>query len=107
MKKIFVAVLVMLLSVNSLTAMAADKKTVQARVQNMTDEQKEARYLQMKQRVAEIKNMDLSALNKEERKGLRHELKDMNQEAKAIGKGGVYISFAGLIIIILLLILIL
>ena len=107
MKRFYVAALVMLLSVSTITAFAENKDAIKARVENMTKEQKEERYIQMKQRVEEIKNMDRSALTKEEKKELRNELKDMNKEAKAIGKGGVYISFAGLLIIILLLILIL
>jgi len=107
MKRFYVAALVMLLSVSTITAFAENKDAIKARVENMTNEQKEERYIQMKQRVEEIKNMDRSALTKEEKKELRNELKDMNKEAKAIGKGGVYISFAGLLIIILLLILIL
>lgn len=106
MKKICVAALVMLLSLNTFNASAKDKKPFAA-VENMTMEQKEARYLEMKQRVEEIKNMDKSALSKDERKGLRNELKNLNQEAKAIGKGGIYLSTAAIIIIILLLILLL
>ena len=73
----------------------------------MTDEQKEARYAQMKLRVAEIRDMDKSSLTKLEKKALRKELKEMNQEAKAAGKSGIYISISGLVIIILLLILLL
>lgn len=107
MKKICVTALVMLLCLNTITTFAEDKKTLRARVENMSGEQKEARYIQMKLRVDEIRNMDKSSLSAEERKGLRNELKDLKQEAKAIGKGGVYISFAGIIIIILLLIILL
>jgi hypothetical protein len=94
----------MLLCLNTITVNAADKKTLKAKVENMTEEQKEARFVEMKQRVEEIKNMDKSSLSKNEKKQLRNELKDMNQEAKAIGRGGIYISTAALIIIILLLI---
>lgn len=107
MKKICVAALVMLLSLNTLNASAKDKKPFSAAIENMTTEQKEARYLEMKQRVEEIKNMDKSSLTKDERKELKNELKSLNQEAKAIGKGGVYLSTAAIIIIILLLILLL
>ena len=107
MKKICVATLMMLLCFNTITANAADKNSLKARVENMTEEQKEARYLEMKQRVNEIKNMDKSSLTKDEKKQLRSELKDLNQEAKAIGRGGIYISTAALIIIILLLIILL
>ena len=76
----------------------------------MTEEQKEARMVAMKERVAEIKAMDKSTLTKEERKALRTELKQMNKEARAMGRHavtGVYISVGALIIIILLLIIIL
>ncbi len=86
---------------------AINKKDLKAKVAAMTEEQKEARIQQIKDRVEEIKQMDKSQLTKEDRKQLRHELRDMNKEAKALGSGGVYISLAGLVIIILLLILIL
>lgn len=107
MKKIFVAVFVMLLSLSTFNASAKNTNPFAASVENLTTEQKEARYLEMKLRVEEIKNMDKSSLTKEDRKELRNELKDMNKEAKALGKGGIYISTAGLIIIILLLIILL
>ena len=107
MKRIFVAALIMLLCLNSITAKAEDKKTLKARIENMSAEQKEARIVQMKLRVDEIKNMDKSSLTREERKDLRKELRDLNQEAKAISSGGIYLSTAAIIIIILLLILLL
>lgn len=84
-----------------------DKKEIQQRVAAMTEEQKEARAAEIKTRVDEIKNMDKSNLSSDDRKALRQELRDMNTEAKAMGKGGIYISFAGIIIIILVLIIIL
>jgi len=57
-------------------------------------------------RVEEIKAMDKSDLSRSERKELRKELKEMKQQARAMG-GGVYLSVGAIIIIILLLILIL
>lgn len=57
-------------------------------------------------RVEEIKAMDKSDLSKTERKELRKELKELKQQARAMG-GGVYLSVGAIIIIILLLILIL
>jgi len=57
-------------------------------------------------RVEEIKAMDKSDLSRSERKELRRELKEMKQQARAMG-GGVYLSVGAIIIIILLLILIL
>ena len=74
-------------------------------IANMTEEQKQALILQMKDRVEAIKAMDKSQLTKEERKAMRTELKDMKKEARAVT--GVYISVGALIIIILLLIIIL
>ena len=72
----------------------------------MTEQQKEARYEEIKARIEEIKDIDKSTLTKAERKDLKNELRSMHKEAKAMG-GGVYISLAGIIIIILVLILIL
>ncbi len=73
----------------------------------MTKEQKASRIAEIKARVEEIRNMDKSKLSGADRKALRHELRDMNTESKALGTGGVYISLGALIVIILLLILIL
>ena len=61
----------------------------------------------MKARVEEIKEMDRSKLSSEDRKALRKELRDMNNEARAMESRGIFISLAGVVIIILLLILIL
>jgi galactokinase len=104
MKKIIyslVLVFTMAISVN--TVSAADKND---KVKTeMTAEQK----IQLKRitdRVEEIKAMDKSSLSKTERKALRSELKELKQEARAMG-GGVYLSVGAIIIIILLLILIL
>ncbi|MDQ3552123.1 MAG: hypothetical protein M3413_11390, partial [Bacteroidota bacterium] len=60
-----------------------------------------------KRRVVEIKGIDRSKLTKQERKDLRAELKEMNNEAKAIQGRGVYLSVGAIIIVILLLILLL
>ncbi len=107
MKRFYVTTLLMLLTFSSFIAKAEDKKSILARVENMNKEQKEARLIQMKQRVIEIRNMDKSSLGRTEKKRLRTELKDMNQEAKAISGSGIYISLGALVIIILLLILLL
>ena len=84
-----------------------DDETMKAKIAAMTEQQKEARYEEIKARVEEIKNMDKSTLTKAERKDLKTELRGMQKEAKALGRGGIYISLAGIIIIILVLILIL
>ena len=75
------------------------------KVATMTEAEKKARFEEIKQRVYEIKAMDKSNLTKSERKELRHELKDLKKQAKAVQ--GIYLSVGAVIIIILLLILIL
>ncbi|MGI8599122.1 MAG: hypothetical protein ACR2KB_07690 [Chitinophagaceae bacterium] len=72
----------------------------------LTAEQ-QARIDALKRRVVEIKGIDRSKLTKQERKDLRAELKEMNNEAKAIQGRGVYLSVGAIIIVILLLILLL
>ena len=84
-----------------------DKEYWKDKAASMTQAQKETRIAEIKARVGEIKEMDRSKLSSEDRKALRHELRDMNKEARAIGNGGIYISLAGILIIILVLILIL
>ena len=55
-------------------------------------------------RILEIKEMDKSQLNSNQKKELRKELRTMK---KAINNGGVYLSVGSIIIIVLLLILLL
>ena len=71
----------------------------------MTDAQKEARLVEIKNRVEEIKTADKTSLSRSERKALKKELKQLNREAREVR--GVYLSVGAIIIIILLLILIL
>jgi hypothetical protein len=90
------------------TAAALPETPSKEVIANMTKDQKEARFMAMKERVAAIKAMDRSTMTKEERKALRMELRHMNKEARSMGyTNGIYISVGALIIIILLLILIL
>lgn len=109
--KLYLMGLAVLLSFASLTTVQASagetKEAIKARVATMTTEQKEARAKEIKLRVEEIRHMDKSVLSRAERKELRSELRAMKYEANSLGSGGVYLSLAGIIIIILLLILIL
>lgn len=98
------------LSFSSFAATSNNDKddNIKAKVATMTDAQKEARVEEIKTRVEEIKSMDKSTLTKSERKDLKKELRSYNKEMRSMKlRGGIYISFAGIIIIILLLILIL
>jgi len=77
------------------------------KIARMTEEEKKARVEEIKTRVETIRGMDRSTLTRAERKALRHELRDLNKEARAIGNGGIYISLTGILLIILILILVL
>lgn len=109
--RIYLLGLALVLSLASLTNANAStvetKEAIKARVAAMSKEQKEARAEEIKLRVEAIRHMDKSMLTREERKELRQELRAMKYEANSLGSGGVYLSLAGIIIIILLLILIL
>lgn len=107
--KVLMSLLAIVLLFSALNSQAAsiDNKAIEAKVAGMTQEQKQARAEEIKARLDEIKNMDKSQLTSEERKELKYEIKSMKKEAKLIGGGGVYISLAGILIIILVLILIL
>jgi len=110
MHQLILTSMLFLIAFNSHAANSTDKKddeTMKAKIAAMTEQQKEARYEEIKARIEEIKNMDKSTLTKAERKDFKNELRGMQKEAKALGRGGVYISLAGIIIIILVLILIL
>jgi len=77
-----------------------------AEVANVTNVAATERLKQIKLRVEEIKHMDKSNLTRDERKELRHELKDMHNETKAIGDG-MYLSVGAVVIVVLVLVLML
>ena len=107
MKKIFFVALLALAVAMPTAKVSAEKiePLTKEKVATMTDAEKKARFEEIKQRVYEIKAMDKSNLTSTERKELRHELKDLKKQAKAVQ--GIYLSVGAVIIIILLLILIL
>ena len=100
-KKIYFLATAFMLMLATPSVMAKDANSKP----DMTESQK-IRFEEISRRVEEIKNMDRSELNRQERKALRNELVEMKKEAKAIS-GGVYLSVGAIIIIILLLILLL
>lgn len=99
MKKL-VAIIVLFLSVQFIEAAPARNPK-----EELTEAQK-IRLLEIDQRVQEIKMMDFGSMNKNERKEIRSELKDMKEEARKLNNG-VYLSVGAIIVILLLLILIL
>lgn len=57
-------------------------------------------------RLQEIKELDMSTMDKTEKKELRAEIREINKELKKNG-GGVYLSVGALLVVIILLILLL
>ena len=102
-KLIYSLTLVFLLGISASPVMAADNKDKNKT--ELTAEQ-QVQFKRITDRVEEIRNMDKSDLSRVEKKALRKELKEMNNQARAMN-GGVYLSVGAIIIIILLLILIL
>ena len=96
---LFFALVLMLLSSTSFAK-------PHAKAVALTAEQ-QARIVQIDARVHEIKAMDFSALSSQERKALRKEVIELKKEAGGIATGGIYLSVAAIIIILLVLILIL
>ena len=74
--------------------------------ENITKEEAQARGAQIRERVDEIRNMDLSTLTRTQKVELRHELKDMKKEMTE-SPVLIVISGGALILIIILLILLL
>lgn len=57
-------------------------------------------------RLNEIKGMDMSKLDRSEKRALKKEVRESERQLRGINGGGVYISVGALIIIVLLLIII-
>lgn len=104
MKKLsfYLMIMVLSLTVNPTTLFATEKiatnpepKEIPAEVQTMLN------------RLEEIKEMDKSSLKSSEKKELRKEVREIKENLRSSGNGGLYLSVGAIIIIILLLILLL
>ena len=91
-------VMVLMLSGMALNTRAAEKS-------NTTEQAQQVRVMEIKQRVEDIRAMDLSQLNATDRKAMKHELRDMNKELRHMGP--VVIISVGALILIIILVLIL
>jgi len=80
--------------------------TAPAMAKDLATTAKEARVMQMKQRVEEIRKMDFSEMSSVQRKAVRTELKEMKMELRS-DPTYIYISGGALLLIIIILILIL
>lgn len=89
---LLVAVALMLLSSTSYAKPRAKTLTAEHQV----------RMVQIDARIHEIKAMDLASLSRQERKALRKEVIQLKKEATGIATGGVYLSVAAIIILLVL-----
>jgi len=65
-----------------------------------------ARTEQIKERLEEIKAMDKSTLNRQERKELRHEVRALDEETKANNHSGLYIALGIVLLVVFLTVLV-
>lgn len=80
---------------------------MQAAVKNAGNSQaQQARVMEIKHRVDEIKAMDFSSLSSADKKSMKHELKDMNKEIRHM-EPYIVISCGALILILIILIILL
>ncbi|WP_107040311.1 hypothetical protein [Brumimicrobium mesophilum] len=96
--------LTLMLVPTTLTAQESDKPLTE-RLKDRVVIEKEERTSDIESRLIEIKNMDLSDLDRSEKRALRKEVREI-EKTTAVG-GGVYISVGGLLLIIILLIILL
>jgi hypothetical protein len=101
MKKLMYITLSFFLLTGSINVAQASEKGTK----ELTEAQ-QMKIEQIKSRVDEIRSLDRSQLNREEKKALRNELTTMKKEANAIGNGGIYLSITAILVIILILIII-
>lgn len=80
-------------------------KPLTERLKDRVVKQKTERTSEIESRLVEIKNMDLSDLDRAEKRALRKEVREIEKTTAA--GGGVYISVGGLLLIIILLIILL
>ena len=101
MKKIFVPLMALSLSTFAFQGdLKAVSEPVKQQVQ-LTDAQKANKLIE---RLNEINAMDIRSMNASQKKTLKAEVYSIRQDLNAIS-GGIYISFAAILVIILLLIL--
>ncbi len=97
--KLYVSALLLVIFASASTAKPSAKPS------ELTPAQ-QVRIQQIDIRVHEIKAMDKSKLSAQERKAIRKEIVQLKKEMGGIATGGVYLSVAAIIIILLVLILI-
>jgi cytochrome c-type biogenesis protein CcmH/NrfG len=102
--RLFLATLIVFCSLN-FPSMAASKAE-KAPHETLTPQQ-QVRLQVITERLTEIKHMDKSTLTKSEKKSLKSELKQLKKEARGMAVGGVFLTVASLLAVIVLLILLL
>lgn len=98
MKKLMYVALSFIMLLSTANIASAKDKTSKA----LTAEQ-QVKLNQLTNRVEQIRSMDKSDLNRQEKRALRSELREMKAEANAISNGGLYLSVTALLVIIIIL----
>jgi hypothetical protein len=100
-KTIFLGVILMLI-----TVVNTDAAFILSRSNKATHQQQEQRVMEIRNRVQEIKSMDMSTISNSDRKALKHELKGMRKELRN-DPVVIVISGVGLLLLIVILLLLL
>ncbi len=89
------------------TTFEASAKEAAPKTTTIPDAGTKVRVLVMESRIYEINKMDKSNLTPSEKRALRNEVKDINEQMKIADGGGVYLSAGAVILIVILLIILL
>ncbi|NNC83963.1 MAG: hypothetical protein HKN79_10330 [Flavobacteriales bacterium] len=106
MKKISIALMFFVSSTLLYAGGEEIKRLDQQTVLEMSEEDRTMRVNELEDRLVQLQEIDFKQLERAEKKEVRSELRYIKKEMRAHANHGVYISGAGLIIIILLAILI-
>ncbi len=82
------------------------KDTINEKIRTMTREQRDVRIAEIKTRITEIRTMDKSNLNREERKKLRKEVRSLVKEGRQISSVDGTLFIAGSFICTIMLVMI-
>ena len=87
------------------SAQAETTSAISAKEPTVLSAENLKRINEIEARVLEIKEMDFSTMDRAEKKAIKTELKELNQEARR--GGGLYLSLGAIVVVVLLLILLL
>lgn len=102
MKKTLILVAFSFFSITAMAETGIDRKSIK----EMTVEEKTHRAQILEKRLIELKGIPVDSLDRDERKTLRKETREIRKEMKALQGAGIYISGTAILVLLLVLLLI-